>query len=132
VRHLRYLELPPWIEVAETARQLCRDVKEVQALERLWRTDDPRANRPVPDLFGPRLKEKRKRLGISRRELADLFGIGGKKPARIIKYIEEDGFYSPQAYPPGLAAVPLGKETPPPRVFVPRAERPPRGYPPPT
>src|SRR5262249_23127233 len=37
--------------------------------------------------------------------LADLFAIGGKKPARIIKYIEEDGFYSAQAYPAGLAAL---------------------------
>src|SRR6516225_6890589 len=68
VRHLRYLEMPPWNEVAETARQLCRDAKELQALERLWRSDDPRTNRPVPDLFGPRLKEKRKRLGIGRRD----------------------------------------------------------------
>src|SRR5262249_32648655 len=37
--------------------------------------------------------------------LADLFGIGGKKPARIIKHIEEDGFYSLQAFPAGLVAV---------------------------
>jgi transcriptional regulator with XRE-family HTH domain len=55
--------------------------------------------------FGPRLQKLRKQRGISRRELADLFGIGGKKPARIIKYIEEDGFYSAQAYPAGLAAI---------------------------
>src|SRR5204863_7399882 len=57
------------------------------------------------DGFGHRLQQLRKRQGISRRELADLFGIGGKKPARIIKYIEEDGFYSAQAYPAGLAAL---------------------------
>src|SRR5262249_44779641 len=50
-------------------------------------------------------KKLREEQGISRRELADLFGIGGKKPARIIKYIEEDGFYSAQAYPAGLVAV---------------------------
>jgi transcriptional regulator with XRE-family HTH domain len=105
VRRLRYLELPDWNEVAETARQLCRDAKELQRLEQVWRSDDARTIRPVPDAFGPRLKEKRKRLGISRRDLADLFGIGGKKPARIIKYIEEDGFYSAQAYPAGLTAV---------------------------
>src|SRR5262249_9749319 len=43
-------------------------------------------------------------------ELADLFAIGGKKPARIIKYIEEDGFYSAQAYPAGLAALLAGSE----------------------
>ena len=46
---------------------------------------------------------------MSRRELADLFGVGGKKPARIIKYIEEDGFYSMQAYPAGLVAVLAGR-----------------------
>jgi hypothetical protein len=42
---------------------------------------------------------------LTRREVADLFGIGGKKPARIIKSIEEDGCYSAQAYPSGLAAL---------------------------
>ena len=36
--------------------------------------------------FGKGLQRLRKQQGISRRELADLFGIGGKKPARIIKY----------------------------------------------
>jgi hypothetical protein len=51
------------------------------------------------------LRHLRKKQGITRRELADLFHIGGKKPARIIKYIEEDGFYSAQAYPAGLAAL---------------------------
>lgn len=105
VRRLRYLELPDWPEVATTARQLCRDAAELHALEKLWRCEDAKPRRPVTDVFGARLKQKRKRLGVSRRELADLFGIGGKKPARIIKYIEEDGFYSAQAYPAGLAAV---------------------------
>ncbi|HYT90760.1 MAG TPA: hypothetical protein VEL76_18775, partial [Gemmataceae bacterium] len=36
---------------------------------------------------------------------ADLFGVGGRKPARIIKHIEEDGLYSACAYPAGLVAV---------------------------
>jgi transcriptional regulator with XRE-family HTH domain len=105
VRRLRYLEIPDWSLIAPTARQLCRDAKELQSLEKVWRSENACADRAVPDTFGPRLKEKRKRHGVSRRELADLFGIGGKKPARIIKYIEEDGFYSAQAYPAGLTAV---------------------------
>jgi hypothetical protein len=37
--------------------------------------------------------------------MADLFLIGGKKPARIIKHIEEDGHYSQQAYPAGIVAL---------------------------
>jgi transcriptional regulator with XRE-family HTH domain len=105
VRRLRYLELPEWGDVVKTARQLCRDTRELHALERAWSSASRTADRCRPDPFGTRLKERRKRLGIRRRELADLFGIGGKKPARIIKYIEEDGFYSAQAYPAGLAAV---------------------------
>jgi transcriptional regulator with XRE-family HTH domain len=104
IRRLRYLELPEWKEVAPAAKQLCRD-GELHALEHLWLEEAPKNRRRAVDVFGSRLKERRKRLGISRRELADLFNIGGKKPARIIKYIEEDGFYSAQAYPAGLAAV---------------------------
>src|SRR5262249_18437246 len=57
------------------------------------------------DGFGPGVHLLRKRRGVSRRELADLFGVGGKKPARIIKHVEEDGFYSARAYPAGLVAV---------------------------
>lgn len=34
-----------------------------------------------------------------------MFGVGGKKPARIIKAIEEDGFFSARAHPAGLAAL---------------------------
>jgi transcriptional regulator with XRE-family HTH domain len=105
VRRLRYLELPRWEEVAPAAGRLCQDCVELQKLERLWRQHEQQTRPGCPDPFGPRLKQHRKRLGISRRYLADLFGIGGKKPARIIKYIEEDGFYSAQAYPAGLAAV---------------------------
>ena len=34
-----------------------------------------------------------------------MFLIGGKKPARIIKHIEEDGHYSQQAFPAGIVAL---------------------------
>jgi transcriptional regulator with XRE-family HTH domain len=103
VRRLRYLELPPWKEVERAARILSRSDEELQTLKRLWERDGHAY--PPGDRFGPHLAQLRKKRGISRRELADLFGIGGKKPARIIKYIEEDGFYSVKAYPAGLAAV---------------------------
>ncbi len=109
VRRLRYLELPPWDEIAEVARQLGNE-EEVQTLERLWRRQEQSQSAGLPDEFGSRLRQLRKKHGITRRELADLFGIGGKKPARIIKYIEEDGFYSAQAYPAGLAALLAGGE----------------------
>jgi transcriptional regulator with XRE-family HTH domain len=104
VRRLRYLELPPWDEVAGAARQLGNE-EEVRELERLWRRDEQSQSSRLPDQFGVRVRQLRKKHGVTRRELADLFGIGGKKPARIIKYIEEDGFYSAQAYPAGLAAL---------------------------
>jgi transcriptional regulator with XRE-family HTH domain len=109
VRRLRYLELPPWEEVAGVAQQL-GDEEEVRALERLWRREEQSQSADLPDKFGSRVRQLRKKQGITRRELADLFNIGGKKPARIIKYIEEDGFYSAQAYPAGLAALLAGKE----------------------
>jgi transcriptional regulator with XRE-family HTH domain len=105
VRRLRYLEVPAWPEVAAAAGRLCRDEEELRALERLWRRAEKGPAAPAPDEFGRRLQQCRKRQGVSRREVADLFGIRGKKPARIIKYIEEDGFYSAQAYPAGLAAL---------------------------
>jgi transcriptional regulator with XRE-family HTH domain len=103
MRRLRYLELPAWDEVEPAARVLCRDDEERRRLKRLW-VRHPEEPTP-PDGFGARLKRLRKQRGMTRREVADLFGIGGKKPARIVKYIEEDGFYSAQAYPAGLAAV---------------------------
>jgi hypothetical protein len=34
-----------------------------------------------------------------------LFRVGGKKPARIVKHIEEDGLYSAQCYPAALVAL---------------------------
>jgi transcriptional regulator with XRE-family HTH domain len=108
LRRLRYLELPPWAEVERAARTLCRDTREFQYLRGLWQRDADRDRSVVHDGFGPCLKQLRKQRGLTRRELADLFGIGGKKPARIIKYIEEDGFYSAQAYPAALAALLAG------------------------
>jgi transcriptional regulator with XRE-family HTH domain len=105
LRRLCYLELPPWPAVARASRALCRDDREWQALKRRWTQDyEEQASRPL-DRFGPRLKRLRERQGVTRRDLADLFGIKGKKPARIIKYIEEDGFYSVQAFPAGLVSV---------------------------
>jgi transcriptional regulator with XRE-family HTH domain len=104
-RRLRYLDLPPWPEVARAAQALCRDEKELKALESLWIRNRQAQQRQIQDGFGRRLKELRQKQEIARRTIADLFGIGGKKPARIIKHIEEDGFYSVQAYPAGLAAV---------------------------
>jgi transcriptional regulator with XRE-family HTH domain len=104
VRRLRYLEMPCWSEVAAAARKL-GNPEELSTLERLWRRAENGQCPRLPDEFGARLQQLRKQQGITRRELADLFGIGGKKPARIIKYIEEDGFYSAQAYPAGLVAL---------------------------
>jgi transcriptional regulator with XRE-family HTH domain len=105
LRRLRYLELPPWAEVETVARALCGTGTEVEALRRLWQRPVNGSCPVVRDAFGPRVKQLRKQRGLTRREVADLFGIGGKKPARIIKYIEEDGFYSAQAYPAALAAL---------------------------
>lgn len=104
VRRLRYLELPPWDGVAGVAQQIGNE-EEVRELERLWRLEERNQSAGLPDKFGSRLRQLRKKHGSTRRELADLFDIGGKKPARIIKYIEEDGFYSAQAYPAGLASL---------------------------
>jgi transcriptional regulator with XRE-family HTH domain len=104
-RRLRYLELPHWEEIAKVVRQVCRGERESQALQKLWSRDVDAQNGHHAHGFGGRLKQLRKEKGVSRRELADLFKVGGKKPARIIKHIEEDGFYSAQAYPAGLVAV---------------------------
>jgi transcriptional regulator with XRE-family HTH domain len=102
-RRLRYLELPPWRDVEQAAHILSHGDDELQLLKRLWARDAHQQRQG--DRFGPLLKALRMKQGVSRRELADLFGIRGKKPARIIKYIEEDGFYSTKAYPAGLVAV---------------------------
>jgi transcriptional regulator with XRE-family HTH domain len=105
LRRLRYLELPSWQEVIPAARVLCRGDGELQHLERLWRDAEQERQDPLPDAFGALVQDLRKRKGLARREVADLFAIGGKKPARIIKSVEEDGCYSAQAYPEGLAAL---------------------------
>jgi transcriptional regulator with XRE-family HTH domain len=77
-------------------------------LKENWIRTEQERRKHLGNGFGARLQHLRKQQGISRREIADLFGIGGKKPARIIKHIEEDGFFSAQAYPAGLAAVLAG------------------------
>jgi len=98
-RRLRYLELPPWREVATAARALCLHDDEWLALQKLWVRGEQEQRGRCRDDFGPGVKLLREQRGITRRELADLFGIGGKKPARILKHIEEDGLYSAQCYP---------------------------------
>jgi transcriptional regulator with XRE-family HTH domain len=104
-RRMRYLELPAWSAVAAVCRKLCVSEQECQSLEALWRQGELQQAQSTRNDFGLRLRELRKRRGLGRREIADVFGIGGKKPARIIKNVEEDGFYSVQAYPAGLAAL---------------------------
>src|SRR5262245_53273148 len=111
VRRLRYLEVPPWEQVKAVARTLCRDEAELCHLRELWERDERRHGRSDRDGFGPRLLQMRKKQGVSRRELADLFDLKGKKPARVIKAIEEDGFYSAQAFPAGLAALVTDDDT---------------------
>lgn len=103
LRKLRYLELPQWAEVERAAAALCRDEAELVRLQQLWLRDQDESG-PQDD-FGPCLKRLRIRQGLRRRQIADLFAVGGKKPARIIKHIEEDGLFSAQAYPAGLVAV---------------------------
>jgi transcriptional regulator with XRE-family HTH domain len=104
-RRLRYLELPPWREMDKVARAVCCTEDELRALRQLWLRDERQPVQPPRTAFGARVQQLRNRRGITRRELADLFDIGGRKPARIIKVIEEDGLYSAQAYPAGLAAL---------------------------
>src|SRR5262245_61257367 len=76
LRRLRYLELPAWPDVAAAAQALCRNEQELLSLKKLWE----RTERAPHDAFGPRLQLLRKKQGIARRELADLFGLRGKKP----------------------------------------------------
>jgi transcriptional regulator with XRE-family HTH domain len=105
LRRLRYLELPEWSAVETAARQLCRDDAELAGLRGLWQDGHGKNGQRLRDDFGPRLKRLRQQRGLRRRSLADLFGIGGKKPARVVKHIEEDGLFSARAYPAGLVAV---------------------------
>ena len=52
-RRLRYLELPPWEEVADAARSLCRTDEEYRSLERLWRRDETRGECPLHSVALP-------------------------------------------------------------------------------
>jgi transcriptional regulator with XRE-family HTH domain len=105
LRRLRYLELPPWKEVAKAAGSLCRDKEELLNLEQLWRQEEREQLHLLPDPFGSLLQSLRKQKGMGRREVADLFEVRGKKPAQLIQSIEEKGCYSARAYPAGLTAL---------------------------
>ncbi|MBC7822211.1 MAG: hypothetical protein IAG10_35450 [Planctomycetaceae bacterium] len=104
-RHLCYLELPAWETVARAAESLSRSPAELRALKQMWQRGLREQQRQPRPTFGEKLMQLREQQNLSRRELADLFRIGGKKPARIIKHIEEDGMYSMQAFPAGLVTV---------------------------
>ena len=105
LRRLCYLELLPWARIASVARTMCRNDAELRHLRELWQEDYRRQKDEGLHAFGLRLKKMREQQGITRREMSDLFLVGGKKPARIIKHIEEDGHYSQQAFPAGLIAL---------------------------
>lgn len=105
LRRLCYLELLPWARIANVAKTMCRNDDEVRHLRDLWQEDYRRQKDEGLHAFGLRLKKMREQQGITRREMSDLFLVGGKKPARIIKHIEEDGHYSQQAFPAGLIAL---------------------------
>lgn len=105
LRRLCYLELLPWSRIANVARAMCRNNSELKNLRNLWQEDYRRQKNEGLHAFGLRLKKLREQQGITRREISDLFLVGGKKPARIIKHIEEDGHYSQQAFPAGLVAL---------------------------
>jgi len=105
LRRLCYLELIPWKTVSLVAKTLCRDENELKLLRELWQQDYRDQKAESLHAFGLQLKKLREKLGITRREIADLCGVGGRKPARIIKHIEEDGHYSQQAFPSGLVAL---------------------------
>src|SRR5262249_2150623 len=110
-RRLRYLEVPPWPAVAVVARLVCPTESDLPVLEKLWRRAEKSQRDPTREEFGLCLKRLREAEGISRRELADFFGIGGKKPAGLIRHVEEDGFFSALAYPAGLVAIVVRRPT---------------------
>ncbi len=105
VRRLRYLELPSWARSGRR-RPAAMSPKRNCRLSNGYGVA-PRNRNPLgcPTSSARACSNFADSTASARRELADLFGIGGKKPARIIKYIEEDGFYSAQAYPAGLVAL---------------------------
>jgi len=105
LRRLCHLELLPWPRIAPIAKELCRNEAELKHLRDLWQEDLRRQKEEGLLEFGLRLKKIREKRKLARRELADLLLVGGKKPARVIKHIEEDGHYSGQAFPAGLVAL---------------------------
>lgn len=105
LRRLCYLELLPWKRIAAVAKSLTRNDDELRVLRKLWQDGYQKQKEEGLHAFGLRLKTLREEQGVTRRELSDLFLVGGKKPARIIKHIEEDGHYSQQAFPAGLIAL---------------------------
>lgn len=110
LRRLCYLELLPWKRVAAVAKSLCRGDEELRNLRDVWQKEYAQQKEEGLHAFGLKLKKLREKQDVTRRELADLFLVGGKKPARIIKHIEEDGHYSQQAFPAGLVALLTDKE----------------------
>ncbi len=105
LKRLSYLELPPWPRVASSAKTLCQSDEELKHLRELWQQDFKQQKDEGLHDFGLRIKKLREKRGISRREVSDLCLVGGKKPARTIKHIEEDGHYSQLAFPAGLVAL---------------------------
>ncbi len=105
LKRLSYLELPPWQRVAESAKKLCKDDVELKKLRELWQHDFKQQKEEGLHDFGLMIMKLREKRGISRREVSDLCLVGGKKPARTIKHIEEDGHYSQLAFPAGLVAL---------------------------
>jgi len=105
LKRLSYLELPPWQRVAESAKKLCQSDDELKHLRELWQQDFKQQKEEGLHDFGLMIKKLREKRGISRREVSDLCLVGGKKPARTIKHIEEDGHYSQLAFPAGLVAL---------------------------
>ena len=113
LRRLCYLELLPWVRITGVASTMCRNDAELKKLRELWQEDYRQQKSEGLNAFGLRVKKLREQQGITRREMSDLFLVGGKKPARIIKHIEEDGHYSQQAFPAALIALladPLASE----------------------
>lgn len=105
LRRLCYLELLPWARITGVASTMCRNDAELKKLRELWQEDYRQQKAEGLHAFGLRVKKLREQQGITRREMSDLFLVGGKKPARIIKHIEEDGHYSQQAFPAALIAL---------------------------
>jgi len=105
LRRLCYLELIPWTQIVSVVKTLVRNDAEFKEVRDLWQHDFQEQKKLALHAFGSRVRKMRLALGVTRRETSDLFLIGGKKPARIIKHIEEDGHYSQQAFPAGIVAL---------------------------